>query len=179
MSRGAKRTLERGVADAILEREAEVVEIAGEQFPIAPPTVATLIMVSELVAEMPMVNKETDNALVEVLATARDMAVVGQVMAVLTLGAKRVKECRERVMSRRRRWSWRRMRMEVEERRVPEVEWLGARLLEEMSSKEMLEVVSKRLVMLGVADFFAVTTSLSEANQLRRTRGVETQSGAR
>ena len=71
-----KETLEKRVVDSLLERKSEVLVIEGEEYAIAPPTVATLMLVSEAVAEMPVVNKDTDNVLVEVLATAKDMAVV-------------------------------------------------------------------------------------------------------
>lgn len=175
----SKRTIERSVADAILERPGEVIEIGGDRYEIAPPTVATLIMVSELIGDMPIVNKGSDNGLVEVLATAQDMTVVGKIVAVLILGAKRVMEHRYKIVSKRRLWSWKRFRFEYEEQSTEEVEWLGARLLEELSAKQVVEIVSKKLVMLGISDFFALTTSLSEANLLRKTREVETQCGGK
>lgn len=107
------------------------------------------------------------------------MAVIGKITAVLMLGAKRVLEGRERVVKRERRWSWRRWRYEEYEEREPEIEWLGRRVLEEVSPGVLMKVLTKRLMVLGVTDFFGITTSLSGANQLRRTREVETQSGAR
>lgn len=175
--RKEKDTLEKRVVDAILERSSDEIEIDGERLQIAPPTVATLMLVSEAVAELPMVDKGVDNALIEVLATAKDMAVVGRIAAILMLGAKRVNEKRERIVGRKRQWSWRRCRIVTTEEREAEVEWLGRRVLEEVSPGVLLKVVSRRLVMMEVADFFALTTSLSEANQLRRTREVETRYG--
>ena len=60
---------------------------------------------------------------------------------------------------------------------VTEVEWLARKVLDEVSPKELLKIVQKRLLLLEVGDFFGLTTSLSEANQLRATREVETHHG--
>lgn len=179
MQQSKKDTIERRVVDAILERPTDVIEIDGEKYPIAPPTVATLMLVSELIAEMPMTDGNSDNVLIEVLATAKDMAVIGKITAVLMLGAKRVLEGRERVVKRGCCWSWRRLRYEEYEEREPEVEWLGRRVLEEVSPAVLMKVLTKRLMLMGITDFFGITTSLSEANLLRQTREVETQSGVR
>lgn len=70
MQQSEKDTIERRVVNAILERPTDVIEIDGEKYPIAPPTVATLMLVSELIAEMPMTDGNSDNVLIEVLATA-------------------------------------------------------------------------------------------------------------
>ena len=86
-----------------------------------------------------------------------------------------VRDAEERV-----KWSWRgRKKVVVPAEELTEVEWLGRRVLEEVSAKELLKIVQKRLIMLEVGDFFGVTTSLSEANQLRATREVETLRGGR
>lgn len=172
-------TLEKRVVDAILERPAEVIEIDGEKFPIAPPTVATLMLVSELVADMPMTAKDTDNVLIEVLATAKDMAVIGKIAAVLILGAKRVAEKRSRVAKVSWHWSWRCMGRKPVTVLESEVDWLARRVLEEVSPSVLMKVLTKRLLQMGVTDFFGITTSLSEANQLRKTREVATQFGER
>lgn len=181
MSRKNKETLEKRVVDALLERDSDVLRIDGEEFPIAPPTVATLMLVSEVVAELPIVNGNADNALVEVLATAKDMGAVGKITAILILGAKRVHEKRMitiREAEERWRWTWRGLKKVLKPaQEVTEVEWLARKVLDEVSPKELLKIVQKRLLLLEVGDFFGLTTSLSEANQLRATREVETHHG--
>ena len=65
-------SIEKKVTDAILQRASLSIEIEGKEYPIAPATPATLILVSELIAEMPEVRSDVDNILFETLRTARD-----------------------------------------------------------------------------------------------------------
>lgn len=160
--------LEKLVADAILERASETITIGGREYEIAPATPATLILVSELVAEMPAVNIKADNILLEVLATAKDVAVIGKITATLILGAKRLKKRRKLWV--RNGWRW---------RRVNELDYVAERILDEVTNETLVKVISKRLGLMQISSFFEVTTFLSEANQLKRTREVETRCGAR
>ena len=175
-------SLEKKVADAILERPSESLTIDGVEYPIAPPSPATLILVSELVAEIPDVKVAGENLMQEMLRTARDMKPVGKIAAVLILGAKRIREGRmvtHHVNTGRRRWSWRRLRMVDATRKVTESEldWLSTKILEEVTPKTLTKVVSKRLGNMEMADFFGLTVSLSGANLTRRTVEAETASG--
>lgn len=171
--------LEKLVTDTILQRASDVIVIDGTEYPIAPPTPATLILVSELVSTLPEVNRQADNILLEVLSIAKDLSVIGKITATLILGAKRIKEQRYITIEQAtetRRWSWKRFRFVVEmattTRKVLEVDYLAERILDEVTNETMLRVVLKRLGMMQIADFFELTTSLSEANQLKRTREV-------
>lgn len=171
-------TTEKKAADAILENATDSITIGGVDYPIAPPTTATLILVSSLVSTMPVVDKASANPLYEVLATAKDMAVVGKIAATLILGAKRIKERREAVKAEagaaaRWRWPWRK----AKSTRVLEVDALAERLLDEISTQRLCDIIVKRLGQSQFGDFFVLTTSLSEVNLLRRTREVETASG--
>lgn len=171
--------LEKLVTDTILQRASDVIVIDGTEYPIAPPTPATLILVSELVSTLPAVNRQADNILLEVLSIAKDLSVIGKITATLILGAKRIKEARYITIEQateKRCWSWKRFRFVVEmtttTRKVLEVDYLAERILDEVTNETMLRVVLKRLGMMQIADFFELTTSLSEANQLKRTREV-------
>ncbi len=173
-------TTEKKAADAILENATDSITIGGVVYPIAPPTTATLILVSSLVSTMPVVDKASANPLYEVLATAKDMAVVGKIAATLILGAKRIKERREAVKGEagnaaRRRWPW--PWRKAKSTRALEVDALAERLLDEISTQRLCDIIVKRLGQSQFGDFFVLTTSLSEVNLLRRTREVETASG--
>lgn len=172
-------SIEKKVTDAILQRASLSVEIEGRNYPIAPATPATLILVSELIAEMPEIRSDADNILFETLRTARDCKVVGRIVATLILGAKRIKEHHtvtvEKV-SKSRRFSWRKLRFinevkkDIEE--VSELEYLSMLILENCSPATIGQVVSQRLIDMGLSDFFGLTTSLSEANLLKSTKEV-------
>lgn len=177
-------TLEKKVADAILERASDSITIEGKEYPIAPPSPATLILVSELVATMPIVKKDAENALYEVLSTAKDLSVIGKIVATLILGAKRIKEHRKIEIShteKSKRWSWRKFRFMFSERKttkeIEELDYLAEKILEEVTPATLLKVVIKRIGNMQVMDFFELTTSLSAANLLKRTKEVETASG--
>ena len=121
-----------------------------------------------------------DNILFETLRTARDCKVVGKIVATLILGAKRIKEHRtltiEKV-SNSRHFSWRKLRfineVKKEFEEVSEFEHLSTLILENCSPATIGQVVSKRLIDMGLSDFFGLTTSLSEANLLKSTKEVE------
>lgn len=178
-------TLEKAVADAILQRASDSITIEGHKFDIAPPTSATLILISELVSTMPTVNKNAPNVLYEVLGTAKDLRVIGKIVATLILGAKRIRENRKIEATETvkiRRWSWHKFRhVETETVKartsLSEVDWLADKLLYEVTSQTLLQVVAKRLGQMQLADFFALTTSLSVQNHTKRTKEVETVRG--
>ena len=174
-------SIEKKVTDAILQRASMNIEIEGVRYGIAPPTPATLIMVSEQVAEMPDVNVDTENLLQEVLRTAKDSSLIGRITAILILGAKRVKERRLISVDRpviARKFSFKKFRFvkytKVESEQVEEVERLSELILENCTNGTILNVLKKRLIDMQVTDFFAITTSLSVANLLKPTTEVGT-----
>lgn len=176
--------LETKVADAILERTTDVITIDGRDYPIGPPTAGTLILVSELVADMPNIAENPENYFQEVLRVARDVSVLGRIVATLILGAKRIKEQRKvsaTVPVEKTRWSWRRLRrikmMTSKSVEMLEINYLAERILDEITNETLLKIVAKRLGMMQIKDFFELTTFLSVANRLKPTREVETASG--
>ena len=177
-------TIEKIVTDAILQRSSDSLEIAGNLYPIAPPTPATLILISEQIAEMPDIRFDTENILLEVLSKARHCKPLGKIAATLILGAKRVNEHRTIIVEKaipKRVFKWRKLRWVTEfhreQREVEELEHLSTLILEECTNKALREVVTKRFNDMQISDFFGLTTSLSEANLLKRTKEVETASG--
>ena len=177
-------TIEKKVADAILEKATDTITIEGNEYPIAPPTTGTLILISELVSTMPIVNKDAKNALYEILCTAKDLSVIGKIAATLILGAKRIKERRTAIKTEAEqytRWSWRKMRTVTMTKTTTtealEADLLAERLLDEVDIKTLSDIVVKCLGKSQFGDFFVLTTSLSEVNLLKRTKEVETASG--
>lgn len=174
-----KKTIEQQVAEAILEKATDTIEIGGTAYQLAPPTTATLIMVSELVAQMPAVNPNPKNVLHETLRTAKDSAVIGRIIATLILGAKRVKENRTIITGTRRKWSWRKLRFITATETKSELDYVAEAILDETSPATLNKAIGSRLVDMQLADFFGLTTSLSATNILKPTKEVEqTASGA-
>lgn len=179
-----EKSIESKTANCILEISHDTVKIAGEEYLIPQPTPATLIMISELVSQMPAIDGRTDSVVYEILGKAKDLSVIGDIAATLILGAKRVKERREKTITHvveTERWSWKKFRFVTDRTetvdRMPELEYLSKKILEELSNADMLRLISDRLHNMQIGDFFVLTTSLSEANLLKRTKEVETASG--
>ena len=178
------KTIEQQVADTILQQPTDEITIGGRTYPIGQPTPATLIMVSGLVSQLPEIDPKSDNILVEVLAKAKDCRIIGKVLAALILGAKRIKEnnkIKVTIEHVEKRWSWTKFRVETirhkEVNYESEYQYLAKQVLEECTVEQLRELLTRRLLEMQVADFFAVTTSLCVTNLLKRTKEVETASG--
>lgn len=52
-----QNTIENSVASAILEKSIDNIDIEGVTYEIAPPSTATLILISEIVATLPVVKR--------------------------------------------------------------------------------------------------------------------------
>ena len=178
------RSIERAVADAILQQPSGTVTLRGVDYPLGPPSPATLIMLSGLCGDLPVMDVK-GNILHEVLLRGRDCGVLGRMVAVLILGAKRVCEGRmvEVEAVRERRGFLRRLlglpcRMVTARRLVPELDYLSGVVLEDLSPSGLSSLTEQLLLYGEVADFFALTTSLCGANLLRPSGEVVTASGA-
>lgn len=174
-------TLEEAVSNSLLEASSGEIEVCGVKFQLCSPTPATLIMLSAVTSRLPKISRGSANILSEVLSTAHILgADLGRALAILILGAKRVREGRRITLThthRYRRFSFKKMRFVEAEQEyhssVREYEWFAERVLEELSPDELLSAVAQRLGMMQVGSFFEITASLSEANILKATREAE------
>lgn len=171
-------TIEKQVADTVLQRATDVLTLDGVDYPLAPPTLATLIMVSELTATLPKMNVDEDNLLQEVMRNARHCRTIGKITAVLLLGAKRVLECIQVPCEREKRSYFPKFLRRIVRKRtngetVAEVDKLAEIVLNELSPATLQGVLMRRLIDMQIADFFALTTSLTTVNHTKRTREVE------
>ena len=140
-------------------------------------------MVSQLCADLPPLDGK-GNVLTETLRTAKDSAVIGKVIATLILGAKRVKEQRtvEITRTRQSRSLWRRLlglpdKQTTVTEKVAEIDYFAEMLLEDLTPAKMNEIALDLFAYSEIADFFGLTTSLSVANLLKRTKEVVTAFG--
>lgn len=171
------RTNERKVAETILQEKDKKITVAGVEYTFGKPTVATMIMISALVSELPSVDPKATggNIVREVLRTAKDSEKIGEIAAVLILGAKRVLEHRmvSRIQPKRRPWSIF-LPSDMETIQTEEKDALAKDLLEEMTIDELQGLIIGRISDLHVGSFFGLTTSLTTANILKATKsGVE------
>ncbi len=176
------QTIEQRTARAILETDEETINIGGTQYTYGKPTLATIIMVSELVAELPTFPTQVDSSGVvhAVLQGAKDERVIGKILACLILGAKRIKEKRHVTLEApvQRWWQfWKRTKAATTKL---EYDHIAEQALDNLDVSDAVAIISTRLGKLNISGFFALTTSLkTEADILKPTKsGVESQTTA-
>lgn len=173
-----ERSIETQVVDAVLERKTESIVVGDREYTIAPPTLGTIIMISELVATLPKFNldPEQDNLLQEVLKEARHTAILGRIVAILIMGAKRVLENRlvpKKSIAAKRTLSFFKRKQKETTTYIPEVDLLAEEILQGVSPATLSLVLNRRLIDMQISDFFVLTTSLTTTNHLKPTREVE------
>jgi len=161
-----EKTTESRVADTILERTQEI-KLNGQTYQVAPPTTATLILVSELVATLPAVKLDPGNVFSETILIAPECKPLGEIVAVLILGAKNIKQTKTVV---KRRFFG--LITETTEVTIDKQAELAHTILNELSPRELYELTTQLLTKMEIADFFALTTSLTEINLMKPTREV-------
>lgn len=167
-----KTTIESRVADTILENPVSKVTIDGTDYDIAPPTIATLILISKYISQLPIVEKVKGAAVVNsVLHHAKDFSLLGDIAAVMILGANNLTEKRTITITNKK---WFGLRKTKEERTVTvdAKSILADKILKTMSPTELQNLVMSRINDLDIPSFFVLTTSLTEANLLKPTREV-------
>lgn len=164
------KTIEKQAADAILQSATETIEIGGKKWEIGKPTVGTIIMASELVSQLPKFKDELTgkDIIPEVMRVAKDAKVIGKIVALLILGAKRVLEHRKSGKGQWWRWIWNWFfhRKQMRE----EIDALADLILQELDADHIFSILSDRLGHLQLGSFFGITTSLSQSNILKATK---------
>lgn len=147
-------TIEQKVAQTVLQ-QTERIAVGGKTFTVAPPSVATLILVSEAISRLPQHHLDNKKIVDESLSVARDCKVIGDIVATLILGAKKGRKC-----------GFSALLNSIRKRR------LSRMLLEELTPSELNLLLVRLLKRLQIGDFFELTTFLIEVNLLRPTKVV-------
>lgn len=152
------RKVQKRVTDVILEKSKSAM-LGGKQYRVAPPTIGTLIMVSEMISDLPefeSTGKESDVMRV-VLANAQNSRPVCEICAVLILGAKKLKK--HPVLGQMR------------------LKRLTRKIFMNASPKEVQRMLRATIYGLELSDFFSLTTFLKGLNVTEPTK-VETETEA-
>lgn len=182
--------IESKVAKSILQQTEEIT-IGDEVMSVAPPSTATLILVSEETAKLPQLKLDSKNMASEVIYVAKDCRVLGDIVAILILGAKGltktiiISETVERNVEKivydeylfgliKRPKTMTETITEIIDKKVivDQKAELARKLLEDIPPRELHGLTGRLLNTLQISDFFGFTTSLIEINLLRQTREV-------
>lgn len=167
-----KAPIETKTADAILQRPVEI-KAGDYTYSVAPPTVATLILVSEAVSRLPHVALDSKKVVEECLAVAKDCKALGEIAAILILGAKEVDT--PVVIEEKQPYSacWGLIKRNKIIRQVERRgDVLARKLLERHTPRDLNSIIAQALSRMQVADFFGLTTFLAEINLIRPTKVV-------
>lgn len=158
-------TIEKKVADAVLQK-AKVIEIGGVSYEVAPPSVATLILISDLLSNIPKVELGNEpDVLVWTLKNAKDCEFLGDIIATLILGAKGLSE--ERVVTKEHLFGL------IKKNEVVFIDHkknLSSKILQDITPKQLSNLASNLLESMEIGFFFQVTTFLLDLNLTKATK---------
>lgn len=148
-------TIEQKTAETLLQKPQEVI-IGNKHYSAAPPTIATLVLVSEAISQMPKLELDPEgrNIVGECLRSAKDCRFLGDVAAILILGGKRLRKGGRRLFCRNERKA------------------LARDILENYSPSGLQSLIAALLQRLELGDFFALTAFLQDASLAKATRAV-------
>lgn len=144
------------VSKTILQQVTEV-RLGGKAYRVAPPTVGTLIMVSEIISQLPQereIRKGREKQ--DILAGAKDFGLLPEIIAVLVLGAKEI--------------NYNGRNMLIAKMRRRRYEKLVGKIRDSASPEEIASVTAPMLDSLQLKDFFVVTTFLQGINLTEPTK---------
>lgn len=148
-----KAAVEKQVSEALLQ-EKKVVRLGGADYEVAPPTIATLVKVSELVATLPGQSLDNGKVLGETLRIAKDCKALTDIVAVMIQGVQKPAN----------RLSFHKS----------DLQKLSQKLLYTASPVEIKDAMMDLLGHLEVGDFFGLTAFLLEVGITKMTRKAET-----
>ncbi len=167
-------TIEDNVAGAILQKDYEIT-VGDKKYKAAPASTATLILASEAISHLPHISLNPEKVVEESLSMAKDCRALGDVAAILLLGAKNLSKTIKTRQTKEKRYLWglirRNATVEVE-RTVDRKTELANEILENCSPKSLNLLIGGLLQKMELGDFFGLTTFLTEINLLRPTKVV-------
>lgn len=146
-------SIEKRVADAVLQKKQHIT-LKGMKFDCEQPTIATLIRISELVAELPTTEENNPFA---ILKDIKNCKIIGDIIAVLVCGVKK------------RKWY-----DFTHKRRQKKI---SAFVVDNCTPADLSACLADILRAMQLADFFAFTASLKGLNLLREADKTTTVSG--
>ncbi len=165
-------TTEQRVAQTILQQPEEIT-IGDKTYIIAPPSTATLILVSGAVSRLPHIELDEKKIMEESLYVAKDCEVLGEIAATLILGAKHINDTVESRHIEKKRHLWGLFSTKHEVVKIEtKKDRLCRELMEEATPRDLHNLIAKALLKMQIADFFGLTTFLTGINLMRPTKVV-------
>lgn len=163
-------TLEEKTAQTLLQAPKRI-RIGDTEYTVSPPTLATLVLVSSLISQLPHRILDKDYIAEECLAIAKDCGKLGCIAAAIILGADGYNKTRERDARPRQRL-FGLIPLGKAKTCSPKCDgvMLGEKIMSTLSPSEMNKLLADLLSSLELTDFFALTTFLAGINMTRATK---------
>lgn len=158
--------IENKVSDTILQRPYRI-DIGGEPYEVAPPSIATLVIVSGLIAQLPQIEMDKKNVMMESLRIAKDCEIIGDIVATLILGAENLIEEREIVQKRCLGIIREKVKVTIDNQHI-----LSKKILRRLTPHQVNKITLDILNRMEIGDFFGLTASLIEVNLTKPTKQV-------
>lgn len=160
-------TIEERVAETLLQDSTKVT-IGGVEYSAAPPSIATLAVVSSLISLLPQRKLDKNNVVQESLSIAERGPILGEIAAVLILGARVSKERVKVQQTQKKRYLFGLIRMERSiETESTKMKQLADEINDTLTPAELHALVANLLRSMNLGDFFALSTFLVDVNLLR------------
>jgi len=150
--------MEKKVAETLLEEKQKIV-IGGEVYFMHPPSIATLVLASKYIGQLPSDKLDKTQLIPEMIQNSDKLLPIGDAIAVMVLGAKGYNEIANPLLDIFTR------------KRVTKGNLLAEKIINddiENVLKQFLEI----LKLMNLSDFFSLTTFLIDLNVTKRTRRV-------
>lgn len=164
-----EKTEETKVSETLLQNCKEV-KVGGVSYMVAPPSIATLVMVSEQISYMPALEtcRESD-VLTWSLRNAKDCKFLTDILATIILGAKKIKG--ERRLIKKYLFGL------IQINKIEQVNFkseLSERLINDYTPSELSKLTSVLLESMDIGAFFFTISFLQEVNLTKPTKVPET-----
>ncbi len=164
-------SIENKVADTILQKPF-CVQIGEETYKVAPPSIATLILASELIAQLPGLKLDSKQVMFESLFIAKDCKVLGEIVATLILGADNLTSEKEIVVIEKHCFGLIRKKKKITVQ-IDNKAILSDKVLKKIPPSRVNTITISILNRMEIGDFFGLTASLIEVNLIRPTKPME------
>jgi len=151
------QTIEEFTSNVILQKPVKIT-VAGKDFFVAPPTTTTLIEASKYISFLPEIKplEKEENATYYVLANAKECESVGNIVAILILGAKNFITKKE-VVKRRFLWLKKVETVEIDNRKE-----LAKLIMDKLTIEELNSLLIKLFELQNVGFFLSTINFLRE-----------------
>ena len=154
--------IEKKVADTVLQKP-YCVQIGEETYKVAPPSIATIILASELIAQLPGLKLDSKQVMFESLFVAKDCRVLG---ADNLTSEKEIIEIEKHCFGLIRK---KKKKVVVVDNKAV----LSDKVLKKIPPSRVNSITISILNRMEIGDFFGLTASLIEVNLIRPTKPME------